>query len=398
MPADEARVLHVFGTSAQFKTLLDGGNVDVNSLYFITDTKQIYLGTDLYTGQVQFVSEFPATPSQGIIYVNSTTHETKVWNGTSWDVMIPPIKSDIATASDTDLVNAKAIKDYLAGITTKAIMDVEYKEDGQKFVVTYADATQSELLLKNLLTGANYNAETAEFTFTVANGEAVKFNIPKENFLSTATFDEASHTLTLTLVDGTEVPVDLKELVDTYTVKSTATVELAMSATGEITANVIKSAEMGNALVLKADGLFVPEALVKSVTDTSTVNLEVSEAGELTAEVKVSAEAGNKVVAKEDGLFVAETDLSNYYNKGEVDAELAKKANLDAVEEALGLKADKSTTYTKTEVDNALALKADQATTYTKTEVDTELGKKANSADVYTKEEVDAFTTWKAMA
>ena len=53
-------------------------------------------------------------------------------------------------------------------------------------------------------------------------------------------------------------------------------------------------------------------------------------------------------------------------------------------------KADKSTTYTKTEVDTALGKKADQATTYTKTEVDTELGKKANSADVYTKTAADA--------
>lgn len=39
----------------------------------------------------------------------------------------------------------------------------------------------------------------------------------------------------------------------------------------------------------------------------------------------------------------------------------------------LGNKADKSTTYTKTEVDTALSAKADQSTTYTKTEVDTAL-------------------------
>lgn len=41
-------------------------------------------------------------------------------------------------------------------------------------------------------------------------------------------------------------------------------------------------------------------------------------------------------------------------------------------------KADKSTTYTKTEVDTALNLKADKSTTYTKTEVDTELAKKVD--------------------
>ena len=410
-----ARIQHVFGTLAQYEALKAAGSLLATDLYFITDTKQIYVGEDLYTGQVQFVSEFPTTPSQGIIYVNGTTHETKVWNGSAWQVMIPAIKSDIATAADTDLVNAKAIKDYLAGLTTEAILDVAYSEVTQKFTITYADATTSELALKNLLTGASYNAETAEFTFTVANGDAVTFNIPKENFLSTATFDEATHVLTLTLVDGTEVPVDLKELVDTYTVKSTATVELAMSATGEITANVKKSATEGNALVLNTDGLFVPEALVKSVADTSTVNVEVSEDGELTAEVKISATSGNKLTANEDGLFVAETDLSGYYNKTQVDNALALKANASdvytksevytkgEVDTELGKKADQATTYTKTEVDTELGKKANSADVYTKSEVYTkeeanaELAKKANASDVYTKSEVDGFTTWKAM-
>ena len=37
---------------------------------------------------------------------------------------------------------------------------------------------------------------------------------------------------------------------------------------------------------------------------------------------------------------------------------------------ALELKADKATTYTKTEVDNSLSLKANQATTSTKSEVE----------------------------
>ena len=43
---------------------------------------------------------------------------------------------------------------------------------------------------------------------------------------------------------------------------------------------------------------------------------------------------------------------------------------LDDVDGELAKKADKATTYTKTEVDTSLALKADKATTYTKTEVD----------------------------
>lgn len=356
----------VFGTAAQYAELKAAGNVVASDLYFITDTKQIYVGEELYTGQVQFVDAFPEAPSQGIIYVNAATHETKLWNGTEWNVMVPPIKDNLEAAADTDLVNAKAIRDYLSELTSEAVMDVAYDAAAQKFTITYADDSTSDIELKNLITGAAYNGETGDFTFTVANGEAIVVNTPKENFLSAATFDEASHILTLTLVDGTTVPVDLKELVDTYTVNSTATVELAMSETGEITANVKKSEAEGNILVLNEDGLFVPEALVRSVADTATVGLAVSEAGELTAAVKISEAEKNALVANEDGLFVAETDLSGYYTKEEADALLDVKADKETVNAALDLKANAADVYTKEEV--------------------------------YTKAEIDAITTWQTIA
>lgn len=51
-------------------------------------------------------------------------------------------------------------------------------------------------------------------------------------------------------------------------------------------------------------------------------------------------------------------------------------------------KADKSDTYTKTEVDTALALKADSSSVYTKTETDTALALKADEDSVYSKSEV----------
>ncbi|MFM7988332.1 MAG: hypothetical protein ACKPKO_54375, partial [Candidatus Fonsibacter sp.] len=49
---------------------------------------------------------------------------------------------------------------------------------------------------------------------------------------------------------------------------------------------------------------------------------------------------------------------------------------------ALGLKANQSTTYTKTESDTALGLKANQSTTYTKTEVDGLLSPKSEKTYV----------------
>lgn len=65
-----------------------------------------------------------------------------------------------------------------------------------------------------------------------------------------------------------------------------------------------------------------------------------------------------------------------------------------AVYTSLGLKADKSTTYTKTEVDTALNLKADKSTTYTKTEVDNKIA----DISAYSKSEIDTMLNAKADA
>ena len=357
----------VFGTSTQFAALKTAGSVVAGDLYFLTDTHQIYVGEELYTGQTLFVDAFSETPSQGIIYVHKTTHEAKVWNGAAWDVMVPAISGDLATAADTDLVNAKAIKDFISkGVGADAVNDVAYDAATQKFTVTYGDATTSELPLKNLLTGAAYDATTGDFTFTVANGEAVVINTPKENFLSAANFNAETNELTLTLVDGTEVDVNLAELIDVYTVKNSATVNLTMTG-NEIVAAVNKSSAAGNILTLNDDGLFVPGDFIQSIEDTATIDIDVTDA-KLTANVKLSAAANNALVANEDGLHV---DISGKADKAET---LAGYGIGDA--------------YTKTEIDELLAPKANAATSL----------EGYGITDAYTKDEVDAITTWKTMA
>jgi len=87
-------------------------------------------------------------------------------------------------------------------------------------------------------------------------------------------------------------------------------------------------------------------------------------------------------------------DKSTTYTKTQVDSAIstavADKADASTVNTALEGKADKSTTYTKTQVDQLitsseagtdakLALKADAATTYTKTQVDSAISAKADN-------------------
>lgn len=74
--------------------------------------------------------------------------------------------------------------------------------------------------------------------------------------------------------------------------------------------------------------------------------------------------------------YIVLTDLSAYYTSAQVNS-------------ALALKADKSTTYTKTETDNLLSSKANT------TDVNTALALKANQSTTYTKTETDNFLSQK---
>ena len=78
-----------------------------------------------------------------------------------------------------------------------------------------------------------------------------------------------------------------------------------------------------------------------------------------------------------------------------VNSELGNRINEanSNLENSINTKADKSTTYTKTEtynkteIDNFLNTKANQSTTYNKNETDTKLGLKADKSTTYTKTE-----------
>lgn len=344
------------GTIAEYKAKKAAGQLVANDLYFITDTKELYIGEEKYFEPTEVVNEFPETGAQGKLYIQAQTFEAKIFNGTEWVLISPAIVTTLDDQTEAaKLVTAKAIRDYVAskvsGGINEVVKSVAYDEVAQKFTVAKGDGSSEEILLKNLVTKAAYNAETAVLTFSVANGDAIEINMPKENFLESANYNEVTHDLELTLVDGSVVRCNLAELIDVYTAEATSSVDMRVEG-NKFTANVKISTKEHNAIQLIEEegkqGLFVeiPDtALVKSVEDSATVGLEVSPEGALKANAKVSAEAGNKLSAKADGLFVEATDLSAYYDKNAMDALLEAKA-------------DKSDTYTKAEVDAKFQWKA----------------------------------------
>lgn len=103
---------------------------DAGTLYFLSDTKQIYKGDVLYGGGIyKAVDAFPATDSaeRNTLYIHKTTGEVKFFDGTALVTVVKPYTSTISGAGNGNLVTSKAVVDYLAdqinNLNTGALAD-----------------------------------------------------------------------------------------------------------------------------------------------------------------------------------------------------------------------------------------------------------------------------------
>lgn len=322
-----------FGTVAQYEAAKTAEKINANDLYFLTDTKQIYVGEDLYTGSVEFVTTFPNSPSQGVIYCNPTTHETKVWDGTAWKVMNLPVDTSIdgtTSANDGNLATIGAIKTFVSG------------EIGSSYTIT--KATQAD---------AGYAATYQLFKGSVAVGD--KINIPKDLVVESGELKyctvedepvEGMHVgdpyIELTLANAAsganKIYIPVKDLVDTYTVDDTDSVSLTMN-NNEITADVNISDNTGNIISVVStsghEGLFA-EHYIGSVSDTDDIDLTVTNKA-LSASVNISNSTGNKLQSESGkGLFVAPDYIGSIDDTTTVDltvnnAQLTAAVKIDSV-------------------------------------------------------------------
>ena len=94
--------------------------------------------------------------------------------------------------------------------------------------------------------------------------------------------------------------------------------------------------------------------------------------------------------------ITTKADKATTYSKTDVDTKLSAKADTATtysktdVDSRLTAKADAASTYSKTDVDSRLTAKADAANTYSKTDVDSRLTAKADAATTYSKSDVDS--------
>lgn len=121
-----ALVKFVSGVAAKF----NAATADANTLYFLTDTKQIFKGSTPFTPSIKVVTSDPETNSADVntIYVNSATGRVSFFNGTSVQTIVKAPLAAIGNGSEVEIASTKAVIDYV----TAAIAGVNGNADALK--------------------------------------------------------------------------------------------------------------------------------------------------------------------------------------------------------------------------------------------------------------------------
>ncbi len=255
-----SQVLFYAVTAAQYAAI---STKNPNALYFITDGNRIYKGAVPYTHPVEGVTEFPAAGEVGTLYIHKTTYEAKIWDGSAWStVSLPVITSIGASPTNTQLPTAQAVKNYVdteivnvnSGISG-AVSNVGYEAASKSLSVQKGAGEAVVTALTGLFDGVSYNGATGVLSFTANGGTPVSVNLPVEQFLAAAAYDEDTHVLSLTLNNDTKFDVNLADLVDAYSGEASDTAAVTVSG-GKISASVKVSATEGNILSAKQDGVY----------------------------------------------------------------------------------------------------------------------------------------------
>lgn len=307
-----------------------------DSFYLCTDSRELFFGDDLYTEAVRFYTGTkPDAPAQGVLYIDEDTGAGDIWNGTGWKPVFTAIVTKTvatsigAAASDSEVPTAKAVKDYVAGITGNELGELAHKDevaeddlDADLAAKLNGKADQSDLDTTDAKVDTLIGTDTGKSARTIANEELAKQLIPDNAQESLDTLEE--------------IAAWIQEHPDDAAAMNAAILALQTKVT------------LGTHEV---DGEQVEYATVKAYVEAAIAALEIGDyakAADLTAlAVRVTAlEADTHTHDNKDLLDTytqTEADLADavskkheHTNKTELDKFAdGDKANLDAVVDAL---------------------------------------------------------------
>lgn len=103
-------------------------------------------------------------------------------------------------------------------------------------VVMLDDVKASKVEISELFKEVSYDELTGIITFTRKNGATLTIDTPMEKIQTGIYYDPVTEMLTLPLIDGTTIGVDLSRLITEYDFSDSDTIALSVSAEGKVTA------------------------------------------------------------------------------------------------------------------------------------------------------------------
>lgn len=308
-----------------------------DKLFFLSDTGEIYRGTQAFTESVIMYTEEPSVKAVGKLYINSNTLEGKIWNGSSWTVVIQAVQASMAADNTTLPVSGKAVADYvktqIESVTGSGelVAGISYTANSNKLVVTMADQTTDEVELTNVAVDLVYDNKTGLLQVKNAAGTTIGsgINLDLERFVSSAEYDHEQGKILLTFNDGgTPLEIDVGDLVDTYTAANSSTV--SMTVTGnQFTAEAIVSSAEGNLLQKTDNGLYVAIDLSgKMDKDTDAVKGNLAKFDANGNAVDAALTAGGATLAESASASVLATEAAVAAIRTTLQAAINKKMNM----------------------------------------------------------------------
>ena len=239
------------------------GEKHENCLYFLSDSHEIYRGTTSFSEAVIMYTELPTT---GIainrLYINSTTLEGRIYDGSKWTIVIKPVADTVAVDGDAP-VTGKAVADYvaakLASTSTPANTVSSLTWDSAEHILSIikGDASTETIVFDGLGADLNYNKSAGTLQLTDASGNAIgtAVNLDLERFVTGGEYDPDTQSIILYFdADHTDsVTIPVADLVDTYTAEAGNGLNLAVE--GSVIKGSVKlSTDSGNLITFGADG------------------------------------------------------------------------------------------------------------------------------------------------
>lgn len=276
-----AEVKFSYGTKARYDALAPK---ELDTLYFTTDTLQIFKGNTEYTKSTKMVSALPASGQiQGVIYFRMSDYTMHIWNGTEFVQLNKKTVTQIpASATNDDIPTSKAVADYVQakieaveGVKGKFVTDVTYNAG----VLSVAKGDEPvTTTLTGVIHEPTYDPTTRTIKLPVFGGDTLTIALGKDLVVTNGSYNAKDKNIELTITSGDVIKIPVGALVDIYVGVATSTATVTVSSDNKISVNVKVSAKANNSIVIEEDGLYVavPDAYTKAETDAAIKKVQDS--------------------------------------------------------------------------------------------------------------------------